>query len=403
MNQGTARKLPEWDSRGVAEPYLRALREEAHQGRFDASNVDALMTSLVKELRETYDSQNVERALEGLSRILQHIERLATEANVQSYMPQSEPAVGLESSRSAGSAKSPLKGVIESRLPATNAGQERQLNAGALRKSLLPTWLGLVVTSWFGLIWGALITLPFGIGLAVFASMFAGVFVVPLWATVIGLLGMGAASDGTLRQMRFKPLDKSDPLREQANRYAAQLGIPTPKLGHISVFNAFAMGGSVHSATVAIGEPLRKALSPAEVNAVLAHELGHVVSGDMCRMTFMRTFQNATVWYMFFNGAKQFARWMLSWVAELWILGFSRNREYWADAVGAELAGKDAMIGALRKLESAPALSGAEDTHARFMFRGRFSGLLNTHPSTDERIQALLHETYLKRLPRRHG
>ncbi len=57
------------------------------------------------------------------------------------------------------------------------------------------------------------------------------------------------------------------------------------------------------------------------------------------------------------------------------------------------------MISALRKLESGPALSGAENTHARFMVRGRAYGLASTHPSFDARIDALERETYLKRLP----
>ena len=171
-----------------------------------------------------------------------------------------------------------------------------------------------------------------------------------------------------------------------------------PTIGTIAVRNALAMGASEKWATVAIGTPLLDELTDDEIAAVLGHELGHVVSGDMRRMMLMRTFQNAMVWYGFAQGLKQFARWMLCWMAELSILAFSRRREYWADAIGAELAGKDAMIGALRKLENAPVLTSAEKTHARFMFYG---GALSTHPSTPLRIKALEAETYLKRLPRK--
>ena len=95
---------------------------------------------------------------------------------------------------------------------------------------------------------------------------------------------------------------------------------------------------------------------------------------------------------------KIFVRWILCWATELWILAFSRNREYWADAIGAALAGKEAMIGALIKLKDGPALTPAERTHIRFMVRG---DITSTHPNTDQRIKALKAETYLKRLPRK--
>lgn len=161
----------------------------------------------------------------------------------------------------------------------------------------------LVWCSWIALIWGALITLPMGIGVGVFASMLGGIFAVPLWGTVFGFLGMGSARTATLRQMHYKPLPPYDRLHEQAARYANQLDIPVPEVGSIPAFNAFAMGSGPRDATVAIGE--------------------------------------------------------------------------------------------------APPLSSAENTHARFMVRGRVSGLLNTHPSIDQRVRALEAETYLKRLPRR--
>lgn len=270
------------------------------------------------------------------------------------------------------------------------------LDGRRLRGSILPTWLMLVGLSWVSLIWGALISLPFGVGLVIFASMFAGFFTVPLWGTVWGFFGMGAARDSTLRQMGFQELEATHDLARTAATYARVLDIPTPRLGTMDVRNAFAMGTNRDDATVAIGRPLINTMRADEVNAILGHELGHVVSGDMRKMMLMRTFQNATVWFGIAQGVKQFARWVICWGAELAILAFSRKREYWADAVGAALAGKEAMIGALRKLQQEPAaLTGGEVTHARFMFRGT----LSTHPTMAQRIAALENETYIKRLP----
>jgi heat shock protein HtpX len=280
---------------------------------------------------------------------------------------------------------------------ATASATGRLLDGRRMRGSILPTWLMLVGLSWVSLLWGALISAPFGVGLLIAGTALGGIFVVPLWGTVWGFLGMGAARDSTLREMGFKDLDKDHGLHQSLVRYCRALDIPLPRLGTIDARNAFAMGSDVNNATVAIGRPLLNDLDGDEVDAILAHELGHVVSGDMRKMMLMRTFQNATVWFAMFQGMKQFARWVICWAAELAILAFSRKREYWADAAGAALAGKTAMIGALRALDRDPAVSGGEKTHARFMFRGT----LSTHPTMAQRIAALESEAYIRKLPRR--
>lgn len=276
------------------------------------------------------------------------------------------------------------------------------LDGARLRTSIVGTWLRLVALSWVSLVWSAMITMPIGIGALMVAMLGLSAFLLPVWATVWGFLGMAAARKGTLSDMGFQPASPDNPLRALTADYAARLGLPTPDVGTVDAFNAFAMGVNEKDATVAIGQPLVDRLTPEELAAVVGHELGHIVSGDMRRMMLMRTFQNATVWFAASQGLKLWLRWVMCWAAELAILAFSRKREYWADAIGAALAGKDAMIGALRKLEAGPPLTTAENTHARFMVRGRTSSF-STHPSTDDRIRALEDETYLRRLPRREG
>jgi heat shock protein HtpX len=286
--------------------------------------------------------------------------------------------------------------------PTTKIGSSHQpltLNAKRLSRSMIGTWLLLVLFSWLSLFWGALVSAPVGVGFGIALAAGLGIFIVPMWGTFFGFLGLGFATDSTLRQMEFKEVLGDHPLKETAARYARILEISTPKIGTIPACNAFAMGTDRNRGTVAMGQELMRRLTPDETAAVLGHEFGHIVSGDMRRMLFMRTFQNATVWFAMAQGLKQFARWCICWAAELYILAVSRHREYYADAIGAALAGKDAMIGALRKLEKAPPLTAAENTHARFMFRGRTSSLLSTHPSFADRIAALEQETYIKRLP----
>ena len=279
---------------------------------------------------------------------------------------------------------------------APNVSSVPTIDGKRLRGSVFGTWVMLVVLSWVALIWGALISLPFGIGFGILGTLFAGLMLVPLWGTLFGFLGMGAARDSTLRHMGFVAEKSDSELVKAAASFAKRLDIPVPTIGTMPVCNAFAMGSSVETATVAMGMPLMQMLTDEETEAVLGHELGHVVSGDMRRMMLMRTFQNALVWFGLGQGFKQFTRWIICWAAELSILAFSRRREYHADAIGAALAGKEAMIGALRKLGAAPPITSSERTHARFMFRGK---LLSTHPSFEQRIAALEAETYLRRLP----
>ena len=247
------------------------------------------------------------------------------------------------------------------------------------------------------LFWGGLMSAPIGVGLGILGTAFIGIFAVPLW----GLVGMSAARSSTLTALGFAPLPDDHLLADANTEFAAALGIPAPRLCTVNIFNALAMGTSHRDATVALRTPLLNHLEPREAAAVLGDELGHVVSGDMRRMMLMRTFQNAMVWFMVFQGTKQLARWVICWAGELYILASSRHREYWADAVGASLAGKDAMIGALRKLDQAPALTSDENTHARFMVRGRPSGWFSTHPSFEQRITALETESFIRRLPLR--
>jgi heat shock protein HtpX len=236
------------------------------------------------------------------------------------------------------------------------------------------------------------------LGLSGFAA--AGVIGVPLWATVFGFFGMGRARASTLKALGFEPLGPEVFLVQSCERFARALNIQPPQLGTMEGFNAFAMGTDRNDATITLGRPLLAALTPEEAEAVLAHEIAHVVSGDMKRMMLMRTFQNATVWFMMAQGLKQCVRWVICWAAELYILAFSRKREYWADTIGAALTSKEAMTGVLRKLDQGPPLTDAENMHARFMVRGRISGLFSTHPSGEERIAAIEAETYLRQLPR---
>ncbi|MGV2114603.1 M48 family metalloprotease [Agrobacterium salinitolerans] len=273
----------------------------------------------------------------------------------------------------------------------------------ALHKSTLPIWLGLVAGSWAGLAWGSLISVPVGIGFGVAAgSAFGGFLAVPLWGTVWGLVGLGRQRENALKEHGITLLKENDPLAQRVHALATRLGLRTrPWVGVMPHNNAYAIGSSADSAMVVIGQPLLNNLTEAEVDAIIGHELGHVANNDMRRMGLTRSFQNSLVWYLGFSErAQRWGRWFLTWGSELFVLRLSRNREYWADAVGAALTSKEDMIAALDKLHNGPEPSDFERNHARLMFRGIAGGsLLSTHPTLEERRGALQRETYLRRIP----
>jgi heat shock protein HtpX len=232
---------------------------------------------------------------------------------------------------------------------------------------------------------------------------------------------------GTDFGVQYLPADHW--LSQRVHRLAQQLNFPTPAVGITGVTNAFAMGSSPKDAAVVIGTPLIKQLSHEELDAVIGHELGHVVSGDMRQMQFAVGFQRMFGYVFSFlaivgtitaaAAAKTRSSAQMSGVlgdalhklgshiiffgSDLAVKRLSRQREFVADAIGAGLTTPDAMAGALRKLHRAPAPSkGAENNYGYFMFRGsRLGLLLATHPTLENRLKALEDRRVLSQLPRK--
>lgn len=218
-------------------------------------------------------------------------------------------------------------------------------------------------------------------------------------------------------------------LTQRVHALAARLDLPPPAVGVCRAVNAFAMGESVKSASVVLGVPLVKGLAPDELDAVIGHELGHVVSGDMRQMQYGEGYQSMLGWAFTVVGviatvvasamAKTksdarsnaalgssitiLGRWIIGFVGELLLKSLSRSREYYADAIGAALTSPDAMARALDKLEKLPAsATPAESRYGYFMFRGsRFGSMFATHPTMQQRRNALQDRSRLRQLPMR--
>lgn len=207
-------------------------------------------------------------------------------------------------------------------------------------------------------------------------------------------------------------------LLRMVQRLSQAAGLPnTPEVGiyNSPEVNAFATGPSKGNALVAVSSGLLQRMQTGELEGVLGHEIAHVANGDMVTMTLIQGVVNAFT--MFFARIVGFAiansmrseddrrpnymiQSLLVFVFDILfgLLGsivvcwFSRQREYRADKGGAQYAGRDRMIAALRRLQSTHELV---DTSHPAMAALKISGnkgilaLLVTHPPLEERIARL--------------
>jgi heat shock protein HtpX len=205
---------------------------------------------------------------------------------------------------------------------------------------------------------------------------------------------------------------QADWLYETVARLTRQANLPMPEVGLYDSpeVNAFATGPSKSRSLVAVSTGLLRSMRQDEIEGVLAHEVSHIANGDMVTMTLLQGVMNAFV--MFFarviayaltrsgdsrnnNGSYYLIVIVLQVV--LGILGalvvnwFSRYREFRADHGGATLAGRERMIGALRRLAANHEVETQHQALATMKINGgrSWAALFSTHPPLEERIAAL--------------
>jgi heat shock protein HtpX len=205
----------------------------------------------------------------------------------------------------------------------------------------------------------------------------------------------------------------SDWIFECVQRLAQQARLPMPEVGtyESSEVNAFSTGATRQRGLVAVSTGLVRNMSRQELTAVLAHEMTHIANGDMVSMTLLQGVVNAFV-LSFARVAMSVVRRrttgaivsavalvirvvlsvVLGMLASMIAAAFSRRREFRADAGGAELVGREHMLGALRQLaRTRERIDGSQPALACFKVVGGASWLdaLATHPPLEQRIAAL--------------
>jgi len=203
-----------------------------------------------------------------------------------------------------------------------------------------------------------------------------------------------------------------DTVRRQAD--AAGIGMPEVAIYDAPDVNAFATGWNRNAALVAVSTGLLHNMGRDEVEAVLAHEISHVANGDMVTLALIQGVVNTFVIFLsklfgYFvdrvllkndgrDGpgigafvAEIAAQLVLGVLASTIVMWFSRQREFRADAGGANLAGREKMIAALERLKMNHEQATLPEQMAAFGISGGkgFAKLFMTHPPLEERIEAL--------------
>lgn len=188
------------------------------------------------------------------------------------------------------------------------------------------------------------------------------------------------------------------------------------KMPEVAIFpspamNAFATGASKNNALMAVSQGLLNQMSQGEIEAVVGHEMSHIANGDMVTLALIQGVVNTFVIFLSRiighivdrvilknnrgHGIGYFVTVMvsqlvLSILASTIVMYFSRKREFIADTGGADLAGHQNMINALKRLgqvepEALPeqmAAFGIND-------KGGIMALFSSHPPIEARIKAL--------------
>ena len=195
-------------------------------------------------------------------------------------------------------------------------------------------------------------------------------------------------------------------------RQRADLPMPKVAIAPHEQPNAFATGRSPDHAVVAVTTGILKYVPPEELEGVLAHELAHVKNRDMLITTVAAGIAGALSnlpYLLMFGGGQDddgghpFAQLGLILLAPIGAMliqfAVSRQREFEADRVGAQILGRPMPLAhALIRLDDlahripmrvAPAAAPLAQVNPLAAQGGVVSKLFSTHPPTSERVARL--------------
>ena len=272
-----------------------------------------------------------------------------------------------------------------------------------------------------GLVYAILIAalIAAGAGAITIAIIAIGLFALQLFTSdKIALRSMGAHEVG--------PNDgpEARTLHAIVDRLCIQANVPKPRvaIAQTPMPNAFAIGRSAKSATVCATTGILQLLDPAELEAVLGHEITHVLNRDVVVMTVASFFASIaafiTQWGFLFGGGFGGGNrdnnnnnngfiFVILISAAVYVISFlliqalSRYREFAADRGSAIITGRpSALISALMKIDGGMNRIPQRDLRAApgelaafYIFppktKQAVSTLFSTHPPLEARIKRL--------------
>ncbi len=268
-----------------------------------------------------------------------------------------------------------------------------------------------------GLVYAVLVAalIAAGAGAVTIAIVAAALFAVQLFTSdKIALYSMGAHE--------VSP-QEAPQLHAMIERLCIQANLPKPRVAvaQTPMPNAFAIGRSPKSATVCATTGILNLLEPSELEAVLGHEITHVMNRDVVVMTVASFFASIaafiTQWGFFFGGGfgggdnrdnnNNGFIFVILISAAVYVISFlllqalSRYREFAADRGSAIITGRpSALISALMKIDGGMARIPQRDLRstpselaAFYIFppkaKQSITTLFSTHPPLEARIARL--------------
>jgi heat shock protein HtpX len=208
--------------------------------------------------------------------------------------------------------------------------------------------------------------------------------------------------------------DQVPELYNTVDRLRQRAGLPMPvvAIAPHQQPNAFATGRSPEKAVVCVTEGILRQMPMPELEGVIAHELAHIKNRDMLISTVAAgiagAISNLPYLLMFGMGGgdddghpvAQLAFMLLAPLGAMLIqFAVSRQREFEADRVGAEILGNPLpLASALTRLDAmarqipmqvAPAAAPLAQVNPLAAYGGGVMKLFSTHPPTEERVARL--------------
>ena len=255
---------------------------------------------------------------------------------------------------------------------------------------------------------GLMVAIGYAIGGIEIASVFLGI------ALLMNFVAFWFSDKIAIASARAKPVSEEEApgLYQMVRELTTRADLPMPRLFVIPSDqpNAFATGRNPNHSAVAVTQGIMKLLSEDELRGVISHELGHVRNRDILTQSVASAIGAMITYlayfFLWFGGDDEsplglvasLALVLLAPIAASLIqLAVSRQREYSADATGAQICGNpESLASALLRLEvGAKAIPKQVNQATEPLYIVKpFSGggvakLFSTHPPIEERVRRL--------------